>query len=58
MRVLEIGLCIFADRFGVPSDHTNWHNIIEGIEKAIRSTETIFINVRAFMQELATRLHE
>lgn len=33
MRVLERGLKVFADRFGIPSDHTNWHNIIEGIEK-------------------------
>lgn len=36
MRVLEIGLRVFADRFGVPSDRQNWHNIIEGIEKAVR----------------------
>ena len=105
MRVLEIGLGVFAGRFGVPSDHTNWHNIIEGIEKAVRGmgsdpsrpadwkdqqeffsqaasafmfikdawrnytahargkyteeeAETILINVRGFMQKLATRLHE
>ena len=37
MRVLEIGLTVFADRFGVPSSHTNWQNIIEGIEKAVRN---------------------
>jgi len=37
MRVLEIGLQVFAARFNVPADHTNWHNIIEGIEKAIRN---------------------
>jgi hypothetical protein len=37
MRVLEIGLWVFADRFGIPSDHTNWHAIIEGIEKAVRN---------------------
>jgi hypothetical protein len=36
MRVLEIGLSVLAGRLGVPSDHANWHNIIEGIEKAIR----------------------
>ena len=105
MRVLEIGLGVFARRFMVPSDHTNWHNIIEGIEKAVRGmgadpnrgadwkeqqeffsqaashfmvlkdawrnytahargkytvdeAGVIFINVRAFMQKLATRLHE
>ena len=40
MRVLEIGLHAFADRFGVASDHTNWHNIIEGIEKAVRNMGT------------------
>jgi hypothetical protein len=37
MRAMEIGLAAFAARFGVPSDHTNWHNIIEGIEKAVRA---------------------
>jgi hypothetical protein len=36
MRVLEIALRAFADRFGVPSDRKNWHNIIEGIESKIR----------------------
>ncbi len=37
MRVLEIGLRVFAERFNVPSDRQNWQNIIEGIEKAIRN---------------------
>ena len=37
MRVLEVGLRAFADRFGVVSDHTNWHKVIEEIEKAIRA---------------------
>jgi hypothetical protein len=37
MRILERGLSVMAAQFGVPSDHTNWHNIIEGIEKAIRN---------------------
>lgn len=105
MRVLEIGLCVLAKRFEIPSDHTNWQNIIEGIEKAVRNmasdpskpfdwkdqqeffsqaashfmvakdawrnytahvrgkytdeeAETLMINVRAFMQRLATRLSE
>ena len=105
MRVLERGLKVFADRFGVLSDHTNWHNIIEGIEKAVRNsgsdpnrppdwkdqqefysqaashfmmlkdawrnyvahergkfteeeTEVLLLNVRSFMQKIATRLHE
>jgi hypothetical protein len=37
MRALELGLAAFAKLFGVPSDHTNWHNIIEGIESKIRN---------------------
>ena len=37
MRALEIGLAVFANRFNVPSDHTNWQNIIEEMEKALRS---------------------
>jgi hypothetical protein len=105
MRVLEIGLAVLAKEFHVPSGHTNWHNIIEGVEKAIREipndparppdwkhrqeffsqiashfmvikdawrnytahargkytedeAQTLLINVRGFMQKLATRLHE
>jgi hypothetical protein len=105
MRVLELGLRVMADRFKIPSDHTNWHKIIEGIEKAVRNmpnepnrasdwkeqqeffsqaashfmvtkdawrnytahargkytdeeAETLMINVRAFMQKLASRLSE
>jgi hypothetical protein len=37
MRVLEIVLAVFARRFSIQSDHTNWHNVIEGIEKAVRN---------------------
>jgi hypothetical protein len=37
MRALEIGLTVLAKVFNVPSDHTNWHNIIEAIEKQIRN---------------------
>jgi hypothetical protein len=40
MRVVEIGLRVFADRFGVKSDRQNWQNIIEGIEKAVRNIGT------------------
>jgi hypothetical protein len=105
MRVLEIGLGVFAKQFSIPSDQPNWQNLIERIEKAVRDmatdpnrhtdwreqqeffsqaasqfmtlknawrnytahargkytdeeAETIMINVRAFMQRLATRLHE
>jgi hypothetical protein len=36
MRVLEIGLAVFAKQFNVSSDHSNWHNIIEQIESKIR----------------------
>lgn len=36
MRALELGLASFARVFNVPSDHTNWHNIIEGTESKIR----------------------
>ncbi|MGD0201397.1 MAG: hypothetical protein ABSD27_11665 [Bryobacteraceae bacterium] len=44
MRVLERGLQVLADNFGVPSDHANWHNIIEGIEKAIRNIGSDVLN--------------
>jgi|ERR1035441_1110734 hypothetical protein len=37
MRVLESGLRVLGARFGIPCDHTNWHNIIEGIEKSVRN---------------------
>jgi dihydroxyacetone kinase DhaKLM complex PTS-EIIA-like component DhaM len=36
MRALEIALSCMAKVFGVPSNHTNWHNIIEQIESKIR----------------------
>lgn len=39
MRVLERGLTALAAKFNVPSDHTNWHNIIEGIESAVRKID-------------------
>ncbi len=37
MRVLEIGLSTLANKFNVPSNHTNWQNIIDQIEERIRS---------------------
>jgi hypothetical protein len=37
MRSLELGLTAFARIFSVPSDRTNWHNIIQDIEKEIRN---------------------
>jgi hypothetical protein len=105
MRVLEIGLAALAARFGVPADHTNWQNIIERTEKAIRGMASdphrpsdwkdqqefysqaashfmifkdawrnytahargkfteeeagiLMLNIRSFMEKLATRLHE
>lgn len=36
MRSLEDGLGVLAKIFNVPSDHTNWHNIIQQLESKIR----------------------
>jgi hypothetical protein len=36
MRVLEQGLGALAKIFGVDFSHTNWHNVIEQVEKEIR----------------------
>lgn len=36
MRALESGLTALANVFSVPAEHENWHNIIEGIEAAVR----------------------
>jgi len=36
MRVLERGLRTLAVKFGVDFSHTNWHNVIEAVEKEIR----------------------
>lgn len=105
MRVLEIGLSVLAAKFSIPSGHTNWHNIIEGVERAVRNMGAdpakpadwkdqqefysqvanhfmifkdawrnytahargkytdeeagiIMANTQAFIQKLATRLHE
>jgi hypothetical protein len=105
MRVLEIGLAVFAKEFSISADHTNWHNIIEQIEARVRAmasdpnrkpgwkedqefysqaashfmflkdawrnytahargkytqeeAQTIMMNVRSFMQKLATKLKE
>ena len=35
MRVLEIGLRVFAKIFNIDADHANWHNVIEQIQKRI-----------------------
>jgi hypothetical protein len=40
MRVLEIGLRAFAARFGIQADHSNWHPVIDEIQKAIRDMGT------------------
>jgi hypothetical protein len=37
MRVLEMGLHALANDFGIPFEITNWQNIINEIEKEIRS---------------------
>lgn len=39
MRILEIGLKALADKLSVQSDLTNWKNIIDQIEKAIKDRE-------------------
>jgi hypothetical protein len=36
MRVLEIGLTVLGDKFGVSLEHTNWGPAIEEIEKKVR----------------------
>jgi hypothetical protein len=36
MRTLEIALAALADKFTVPHDKGNWHNIIDGIESKLR----------------------
>ena len=35
MKILEVGLTVFAKKFNVPSDIANWHIIIKAIEKKI-----------------------
>lgn len=42
MRVLERGLKALAKKFGVDFGHTNWHNVIEEIEKKIRKMDSSF----------------
>jgi hypothetical protein len=41
MKVLERGLGILAKKFGVDFSHTNWHNVIEQIEKKIKNMNSI-----------------
>jgi hypothetical protein len=40
MRVLESGLKVFAAQFNLPTAHTEWGKMIEGIEKAVRGMAT------------------
>lgn len=42
MRVLERGLAVLAKKFGVDFSHTNWHNVIEEVEKKIRKMDSTF----------------
>jgi hypothetical protein len=42
MKILERGLGVLAKKFGVDFSHTNWHNVIEQIEKQIRSMDSSF----------------
>jgi hypothetical protein len=37
MKILEIGLTVLANELGVPSNHTNWQNIINGISAKIKT---------------------
>ncbi len=41
MRALEVGLSCMAKVFAVPSDHANWHNIIEQVEAKVRELPKI-----------------
>jgi hypothetical protein len=40
MRILERGLGSLAKKFGVDFSHTNWHNVIEEVEKKIRKMDS------------------
>ena len=42
MRVLERSLGVLAKKFGVDFSHTNWHNVIEEVEKKIRKMDSSF----------------
>jgi len=42
MKILERGLGVLAKKFGVDFSHTNWHNVIEQIEKQIRNMDFSF----------------
>jgi hypothetical protein len=42
MRILELGLSSLAKKFGVDFSHTNWHNVIEEVEKKIRKMDSSF----------------
>lgn len=42
MRILERGLGSLAKKFGVDFNHTNWHNVIEEVEKKIRKMDSSF----------------
>lgn len=40
MRALEIGLAVLGKQFGVNTDHKNWHNVIDEIEKKIKAMDS------------------
>jgi hypothetical protein len=42
MKVLERGLGTLAKKFGVDFSHTNWHNVLEEVEKKIRKMDSSF----------------
>jgi hypothetical protein len=42
MRIFERGLGALATKFNVDFKHTNWHNVIEEVEKRIRRMDATF----------------
>ncbi len=42
MRILERRLGSLATKFSVDFSHTNWHNVIEEVEKKIRKMDSSF----------------
>lgn len=59
MRVLELGLNSLAHDFNVPFAHTNWHNIVEQIERKIKDMSSAthgpdWKDKQQFFSEVAT----
>jgi hypothetical protein len=58
MRTLEIALAALADKFDVPHDKGNWHNIIESVESPPEQPIERKTNLRCFSCQRKTRLLE